>query len=92
MSPGPADSSTMSEVIVVYGTGWCPDCGRALRVLEEKHIAYSWVDIDRDRQADAFVRSVNGGKRSVPTIVFPDGSILVEPTNEALSLKLMPPD
>ncbi len=77
-----------ADGIVVYGTEWCPDCSRARRLLERNNVAYSWVDVDRERQADAFVRSVNQGKRSVPTIVFPDGSILVEPTNQYLTEKL----
>jgi glutaredoxin-like protein len=77
-----------AEGIVVYGTKWCPDCSRARRLLERNKIAYSWIDVDTERQADGFVRSVNQGKRSVPTIVFPDGSILVEPTNQGLAKKL----
>ncbi|HLC05406.1 MAG TPA: glutaredoxin domain-containing protein [Anaerolineales bacterium] len=74
--------------IIVYGTDWCPDCLRARRFLERKKLAYTWIDVDQERLADAFVRSVNRGNRSVPTVLFPDGSILVEPTNQALAHKL----
>lgn len=88
MTDEQASPSAPVDKIVVYGTDWCPDCSRARRVLEQNHVAYLWIDVDRDRQADDFVRSVNQGKRSVPTIVFPDGSILVEPTNQALVQKL----
>jgi glutaredoxin-like protein len=77
-----------TDGIVVYGTEWCPDCTRARGLLERNDIAYSWIDVDKERRADAFVRSVNQGKRSVPTILFPDGSILVEPTNQNLADKL----
>jgi mycoredoxin len=38
------------------------------------------VDIEQDDEAAAFVESVNDGYRSVPTLLFPDGSVLVEPT------------
>lgn len=74
--------------ITVYGADWCPDCRRAKRILDEHHTAYKWVDIDRDRTGEKFVIQTNRGNRSVPTIVFTDGSILVEPSNDELSAKL----
>ena len=74
--------------ITVYGTNWCPDCGRAKRILDEGQISYRWVDIDKDREGEKFVIQTNHGNRSVPTIVFADGSILVEPSNAELSEKL----
>jgi glutaredoxin-like protein len=77
-----------SEQIVVYGTLWCPDCWRSRRLLDRNSVAYCWVDIDRDAQARAFVERTNKGMRSVPTIVFPDGSILVEPSDHELADKL----
>jgi glutaredoxin len=49
---------------------------------------YKWIDIDRDPEARAYVQQINGGYRSVPTIVFPDGSILVEPSHAELAEKL----
>jgi len=74
--------------ITVYGTNWCPDTLRAKRLLDERQITYRWVDIDRDRQGEKFVITANRGNRSVPTIVFKDGSILVEPSNPELIAKL----
>jgi mycoredoxin len=76
------------EGIIVYGTEWCPDCSRARRFFERNKIAYTWVDVDREKRAEAFVRGVNKGKRSVPTILFPDGSILVEPSDKSLAEKI----
>lgn len=79
----------MSEsVIIVYGSDWCGDCRRARRYLNEHQIPYQWINIDRDKQAEQYVKSVNRGMRSVPTIVFQDGSILVEPSNAQLAEKL----
>jgi thioredoxin reductase (NADPH) len=46
------------------------------------------VDIEQDRQAEEYVREKNNGKRIVPTIEFADGSILVEPSNAELAVKL----
>lgn len=74
--------------ITVYGADWCPDCRRAKRILEETKIVYHWVDIDKNREGELFVIRTNHGNRSIPTIVFNDGSILVEPSNEQLSTKL----
>lgn len=76
------------EEIIVYGTVWCPDCIRSRRLLESKGIRYRWVDIGQDPEGQRFVEQVNGGMRSVPTIVFPDGDILVEPSNARLAAKL----
>ena len=80
------DSSNTTEIIV-YGTVWCGDTRRARAFLDQNHIPYKWVDIDSDLQARKYVESVNRGYRSVPTIVFPDGSILVEPSAGQLAAK-----
>ncbi len=74
--------------IKVYGTTWCPDCARAKRVFEQHHTPYLWINIEESPEAVAYVEKVNGGRRSVPTIVFPDGSVLVEPSNAELGKKL----
>jgi glutaredoxin-like protein len=76
------------EQIRVYGTKWCPDCIRAKQVLGRHNIQFTWYDIEEDEQALAYVEGVNGGYQSVPSIVFPDGSILVEPSNAELEKKL----
>jgi len=74
--------------IEVYGTTWCPDCVRAKQVLAKHLVQYDWTDISNDEKARAYVEQVNRGNRSVPTIVFPDGSVLVEPSNAELEKKL----
>lgn len=74
--------------IVVYSTTWCPDCRRAKKFFGEQRIPYVNVDIEADAQAMAFVEKINQGRRSVPTIIFPDGQILVEPSNAQLADKL----
>ncbi len=73
--------------IKVYGAPWCPDCRRSKEFLGE-WIAYDWIDIDQDSEAAALVREMNGGSQIIPTIVFPDGSHLAEPSNAALAGKL----
>ncbi len=73
--------------IIVYGTTWCGDTRRARAFLDRNQISYKWIDIDKDREARAFVEKVNHGYRSVPTIIFPDGSMLVEPSESQLAKK-----
>jgi thioredoxin reductase (NADPH) len=74
--------------ITVYGANWCPDCRRAKKLLGEWGIEYKWMDIEQNPEGLAYVEEVNKGKRIIPTIVFGDGSILVEPTNAELAAKL----
>lgn len=74
--------------IILYGVSWCGDCRRARRIFTEKAIQYIDIDIDQDERAEEFVKQINNGFRSVPTIMFPDGSKLIEPDSLTLSNKL----
>ncbi len=74
--------------ITLYGAPWCPDCRRAKKFLSEHLIRYEWIDIDQDEAARALVEAKNDGKRIIPTIIFPDDSLLVEPSNAELAQKL----
>jgi glutaredoxin-like protein len=74
--------------IIVYGTKWCSHSKRTRRFLDEQQINYEWIDIDQDSEAEAYVKQINHGYRSVPTIVFPDGTTLTEPSNAELTSKL----
>lgn len=74
--------------IVIYGTNWCGDCLRTRYFLDKQHIPYTFINIDHDKQAEQFVIQTNRGMRSVPTIVFEDDSILVEPSTSDLARKL----
>jgi thioredoxin reductase (NADPH) len=74
--------------ITLYGAHWCPDCRRSKQFLGEHQIPYNWVDIEEDPAAERFVIEKNDGKRIIPTIVFEDGSYLVEPSNAQLAAKL----
>ncbi|MBI3959369.1 MAG: FAD-dependent oxidoreductase [Chloroflexi bacterium] len=77
-----------SPEITVYGAHWCPDCRRSKGFLGEHQIPYRWVDIEQDEEAEQFVIQKNNGKRIIPTILFADGSVLVEPSNAELAAKL----
>ena len=74
--------------IRVFGAPWCPDCKRSKQFLGEQRIPYDWIDIEQDETGRKYVQQVNDGKQIIPTILFADGSILVEPTNADLARKL----
>ncbi len=77
-----------SDTITMYGTIWCGDCKRAKKFLGEQRIPYDYVDVEQDAAGLAFIEEVNAGKQIVPTILFGDGSVLVEPSNTELAAKL----
>jgi thioredoxin reductase (NADPH) len=77
----------MSDV-TVYGAPWCPDCRRAKKFLGEHRVHYEWSDIDQNPDALRVVEELQGGGRTIPTVVFSDGSLFVAPTNEQLARKL----
>ena len=74
--------------IVMYTTEYCSDCMRAKRFFEAKNIPYLCVGLEGNAEATEFVTRVNNGYRSVPTIIFPDGSVLVEPGWKELKAKI----
>jgi mycoredoxin len=76
--------------IVMYSVEWCPDCRRAKFFFKRKKIDVFEVDVNADKNAEAFVKELNNGNRSVPTIILPDGSMLVEPSTEELEKKFSP--
>ena len=78
----------MDDLIKVYGASWCNDCRRAKKFLGDQRVSYEWFDIEHDPSVIAEVHARNDGKNIIPTIVFPDGSHLSEPSNEELANKL----
>ena len=81
----PADQE---QAILMYSTTWCGDCRRAKRVFEALGVRYQEINIERDAAAAASVSRINDGMLSVPTILFPDGTVLVEPSSTELEAKL----
>jgi len=68
------------NTVTMYSTPWCGYCRRLKSQMEREGIAYAEVDIEQDLHAADYVMSVNGGNQTVPTVVFPDGSALTNPT------------
>jgi thioredoxin reductase (NADPH) len=74
--------------IKVYGASWCPDCRRAKRFLGDQRVPFEWHDIEQDPEGVQIVQERNNGNNVIPTILFPDGTSLSEPTNEQLAEKI----
>ena len=79
--------TTAPNQIVMYTTEYCSDCIRAKKFFEANDIPHLRVALEGNAEATDFVMMINNGYQSVPTIVFPDGSILVEPDWEDLKAK-----
>jgi thioredoxin reductase (NADPH) len=71
--------------LIVYGASWCPDCRRAKQFLASHRVPYEWIDLEEFPEKTAEVEARNDGKRIIPTIVFPDGTFLAEPSNDELA-------
>ena len=80
---------TMSkDQITMYGADWCGDCRRSERLLNELNVEYTKIDTDADVTAVDKVIEINGGAKSIPVIVFSDGTHLTEPSDNDLKAKL----
>lgn len=67
-------------MVTMYSTPWCGYCRRLKAQLGREGIGYTEVDIEQDAAAAEYVMSVNGGNQTVPTVRFPDGTALTNPT------------
>ena len=73
-------SPLSSDLVTMYSTVWCGYCRRLKGQMDREGIAYQVIDIEDDPKAADLVMAVNGGNQTVPTIVFPDGSALTNPS------------
>jgi mycoredoxin len=78
----------MPDAIIVYGHPTCPALGPVKGLLTQSRVKFEYIDIHQDSVAATRVRAINNGNESVPTLVFPDGSTLAEPTVGELKTKL----
>jgi mycoredoxin len=82
------EAAVTTNKIRIYSTPWCSDCRLVRRILDEHGAEYELIDIDEDPAAAEEVLRLNNGFRSVPTLIFPDGSVLVEPSRRELLERL----
>ncbi len=76
------------DQIVMYGADWCGDCRRSERLLNELGVEWTKIDVEADLTAADKVIEINCGAKSIPVIVFQDGTHLTEPSDIALTEKL----
>ena len=70
----------MSQSVTMYSTTWCGFCRRLKSQLAREGIEITEINIEQDPAAADYVMSVNGGNQTVPTVVFPDGTALTNPS------------
>lgn len=78
----------MSDPIIVYKSTFCPHSWSVERFLKSNNIPAKLINIDKDPQARQEVMAINHGFASVPTLIFPDGSQLTEPSFAQIRAKL----
>jgi mycoredoxin len=78
----------VSTSITMYSADWCGDCVRSKRLLDSLQVSYEIIDVESVPGASEKVIEINGGQRSIPVILFPDGTHLTEPSDIDLKAKL----
>lgn len=76
------------DEIVLYGADWCADCRRAKVWLRENNVPFTEIDVEHDDTARDKAIDLAGGRKNIPVVVFPNGTILIEPTNADLAAAL----
>ncbi len=79
MTGAPERSLPDAGTVTMFTTAWCGFCRRLKSQLDREGIGYTEVDIEREPGAE-FVMAVNAGNRTVPTLLFPDGSSATNPS------------
>jgi mycoredoxin len=74
--------------LTMYTTTWCGFCRRLKTQLAREGIEMVEIDIEKDPAAAEFVMSVNGGNQTVPTLLFPDGTAVTNPSAKEVKRRL----
>ncbi|GAA4346786.1 mycoredoxin [Angustibacter luteus] len=81
-TPPPAGTITM------FSTTWCGYCRRLKTLLDREGIGYTEVNIETDEDSATFVEQANEGNQTVPTLLFPDGSVATNPSLDEVKARL----
>jgi mycoredoxin len=73
----------------MFGADWCGDCRRAKSWLERNNVSYTVFDTDADTEARQRAVELAGGRRNIPVVLLPGGTVLVEPTDAELETALV---
>ena len=82
--------TTTPEAVTMYTTQWCGYCVRLKKLMQREGIQFAEVDIENDAQAAELVMQANGGNRTVPTLLFPNGTALTNPSIDQVKAELAP--
>ncbi|HEV2933871.1 MAG TPA: FAD-dependent oxidoreductase [Streptosporangiaceae bacterium] len=81
-------ASSDEPVMTVYGAPWCPHCKRVKKFLAAHRVRYNFVNIDTEPQAIELLKQLQNGGQIIPTVVYPDGTHEVNPSDEALARRI----
>lgn len=76
------------EGIRLAGTLWSSASHNTRDFLTRNLIPYQWLDVEKDAKVRALVEEYNQGELRIPTLFFPDGSVMVEPNLRELAEKV----
>jgi mycoredoxin len=80
--------SAPAAAVTMYTTNWCGYCMRLKKLMQREGIDFAEVNIEVDEGAAELVMKANGGNRTVPTLVFTDGSALTNPSIDQVKAQL----
>src|ERR1700678_2291279 len=80
--------SADKPVMTVYGAAWCPHCKRVKKFLSAHRVRYTSVDIDAHPEAIEKLKELQDGGQFIPTVIYPDGTHEVNPSDEALARRI----
>ena len=63
-------TATLTPTLTMYTTTWCGDCQVTKRALTQLEVPFTEVNIEENPDAADLVMQLNGGRRSVPTLVY----------------------
>ncbi len=81
-------TTTDSTAVTMYTTTWCGYCVRLKKLMQIEGISFGEVDIETDPTAAELVVNANGGNRTVPTLIFADGTALTNPSIDQVKAQL----
>jgi mycoredoxin len=77
-----------TAAVTMFTTTWCGYCVRLKKLMQREGIDFAEVDIEQDDQAAQLVMQANGGNRTVPTLLFTDGTALTNPSIDQVKAQL----
>jgi mycoredoxin len=80
--------TTPGAPVTMFSTQWCGYCMRLKKLMQRDGIEFAEVDIENDPAAAEIVMQANGGNRTVPTLLFADGTALTNPSIDQVKSQL----